>query len=355
MVQKQPSIFPELLIHPGESLKEFLDEKEISQKELAIRTGFSEKHISTVVHGTKDISSSFAYKLGIALDTPPSFWKNLQNQYDLESESLKELNAISEEEIKISKNIIKPLSKISKIEVTSSDSQNVMNLRHGLGVNNLLNIPLLKQSNPAYYRAQFKENTSDYLLYAWQYLIEKEVDHQTTKAFNYDLLLERLPDIKKVMYEDPKDHFNLIQNILNDCGVLFSVKDSMKEAPLNGLTAKTTMNRLLISLTLKGQYIDIFFFTLFHEIAHIIYHDYLLFSKKELTAIDIEKRAHTFAEDFLMDRDTYHKFTHKKQFTNEAIIKFSKQRNILPSILIGSLMNDGFIKWFDHPLRIKYK
>lgn len=355
MGQKQPFIFPELLIHPGESLKELLEQKEISQKELAIRTGFSEKHISTVVHGTKDISSSFALKLGIALDTPPSFWKSLQNQYDLESESLKERNEISDEEIKVAKNLIKPLSKISKIEATSSDSQNVINLRQGLGVSNLLNIPLLKQSKPAYYRAQFKENTTDYLLYAWQYLIEKEVVHQTSNPFDYDLLLEKLPTLKQVMFEDSKDHFKLIQDILNDCGVLFSVKEAFKEAPLNGLTAKTTLNRLFISLTLKGKYIDIFFFTLFHEIAHIIYHDYLLSHDIELSQVDIEKRANEFAEDFLMDPEAYHEFTHQKQFTNEAILKFSRRLKIIPSILIGRLMNDNFIKWSDHPLRIKYQ
>jgi HTH-type transcriptional regulator/antitoxin HigA len=328
--------------------------REISQKELSIRTGFSEKHISTVIHGTKDISSLFAYRLGVALDTPASFWKNLQNQYDLESESLKERHEITEDEINIAQSLIKPLSKISEIELSSSDSQNVINLRKGLGVHSLLSIPFLKKSNPAYYRAQFKEGVSDYILYAWQYLIERNIDKQTDDPFDYDLLIDSLPQIKNVMFKNPDDHFMEIQTLLNRCGVLFTIQKPFKEAPLNGLTAKTSGNRILISLTLKGKYIDIIFFTLFHEIAHILNKDYLVYDKEGLTPNEIESRANRFAEDFLIDPIKYKEFIENQKFDDASIIEFSKEVNIIPSILIGRLMNDHHISWKEHPLRIKY-
>ena len=50
----------DLLVHPGETIKEVLEEKKMSQEELAIRTEYSPKHISEVVRGKKDISSEFA-------------------------------------------------------------------------------------------------------------------------------------------------------------------------------------------------------------------------------------------------------------------------------------------------------
>ncbi len=74
----------ELLIHPGETILEVINDREITQKELAIRTGFSEKHISTVINGKKSISEDLAKKLEYALDIPASFWRNLQTNYDLE-------------------------------------------------------------------------------------------------------------------------------------------------------------------------------------------------------------------------------------------------------------------------------
>lgn len=38
----------EMIIHPGETLKEILEEREMSLQELALRTGVTPKHISTV-------------------------------------------------------------------------------------------------------------------------------------------------------------------------------------------------------------------------------------------------------------------------------------------------------------------
>ena len=53
----------DFIIRPGETVAEVLEEREMAQKELAIRTGMTEKHISTVINGQKNISSSFAKKL----------------------------------------------------------------------------------------------------------------------------------------------------------------------------------------------------------------------------------------------------------------------------------------------------
>ena len=53
----------EMIIHPGETLKEVLEERRISQLELAYKAGVSEKHINTVLNGQKPISFHFAKQL----------------------------------------------------------------------------------------------------------------------------------------------------------------------------------------------------------------------------------------------------------------------------------------------------
>ena len=57
MMENVNGLSLDLLIHPGETVKEVLEDKNMSQEELAIRTGYSAKHISEVVRGKKDISS----------------------------------------------------------------------------------------------------------------------------------------------------------------------------------------------------------------------------------------------------------------------------------------------------------
>ena len=72
----------EWLIHPGEIISDILEERNLTQKELAQRAGVSEIFLSEVIHGEKDISKELAMGLECALEVPHSFWLNLQANYD---------------------------------------------------------------------------------------------------------------------------------------------------------------------------------------------------------------------------------------------------------------------------------
>ena len=76
------------LIHPGEIISDILEERNLTQKELAQRAGVSETFLSEVIHGKKDISKEFAAGLECALEVPSSFWLNLQANYDAEKKEL---------------------------------------------------------------------------------------------------------------------------------------------------------------------------------------------------------------------------------------------------------------------------
>lgn len=80
----------DFIIHPGETLAEVLKDKKMSQKELAIRTRMTEKYISAVINGQKNISSFFANKLEYALGIEKEFWMNLQANYEREKKDVRE-------------------------------------------------------------------------------------------------------------------------------------------------------------------------------------------------------------------------------------------------------------------------
>jgi len=84
MVKNTNSLPLEFIIHPGETLKEIIEDRGMTQKELSIRTGNSAKHISSVVNCLKPISVNFAKKLEYALGIDASFWINLQENHDKE-------------------------------------------------------------------------------------------------------------------------------------------------------------------------------------------------------------------------------------------------------------------------------
>lgn len=85
MAEKRIGISRDLIIHSGETIADILDERGITQAELAARTGVTPEDISMVISGKKDISAKFAMSLEYALNVPMNFWINLQMHYDAEN------------------------------------------------------------------------------------------------------------------------------------------------------------------------------------------------------------------------------------------------------------------------------
>ena len=114
-------------------------------------------------------------------------------------------------------------------------------------------------------------------------------------------------------------------------------------------------------MTLRGSYSDVFWFSFFHEIGHILLH-----SKREVFLEDgcdnkilqqQENEANEFSKNFLIPSNEYNNFIAQENFTKTAITKFAKRLNIKPSIIVGRLMHDELIAFGDfklNSLRDKY-
>ena len=72
-------------IHPGEFLKEALEELGASQAEFARAIGVSSMRVSHVVKGTRPVTAELALLFGRAFGQSPQYWLNLQASFDLKS------------------------------------------------------------------------------------------------------------------------------------------------------------------------------------------------------------------------------------------------------------------------------
>ncbi|OGT23759.1 MAG: addiction module antidote protein, HigA family [Gammaproteobacteria bacterium RIFCSPLOWO2_02_FULL_38_11] len=70
--------------HPGELLKEmYLTPISLSITDAAEGLGITRQALSELINGKTGVSIDMARRLAKALDTSPTFWLNLQMQYDL--------------------------------------------------------------------------------------------------------------------------------------------------------------------------------------------------------------------------------------------------------------------------------
>lgn len=72
-------------VHPGEILKETLDDLECSMNRLALEMGVPANRISAIVAGTRAVTGETALRLGRYFGTTAEYWMNMQTQYDLET------------------------------------------------------------------------------------------------------------------------------------------------------------------------------------------------------------------------------------------------------------------------------
>lgn len=70
-------------IHPGEFLREILEDREMPQAKFARAIGVSAMRVSHVIKGTRPVIAELALLFGRALGQSPQYWLNLQTAYDL--------------------------------------------------------------------------------------------------------------------------------------------------------------------------------------------------------------------------------------------------------------------------------
>ena len=70
--------------HPGESLREILEELGLSQSKFAKLIGVSPMRVSHIINGTRSITADFSLRLGKVFGQSPDFWLRLQALHDLE-------------------------------------------------------------------------------------------------------------------------------------------------------------------------------------------------------------------------------------------------------------------------------
>lgn len=334
-----------LIIHPGETVKEVLDDRNMSQEELAIRTGFTPKHVSEVVNGKKGISPAFAKSLEYVFGMPSSFWLNLQNIYDEEIIKYQEQTGIEKEEIDIVKKLKKLIEyaeNLGILEKTKNNIAQVIEMRKLCNVNNLTYINKLSNTQAVFRKSQTVD-TDFYMLYVWMRICEiNATKYCVEQKYDEQKLLQSLNKIKKCMFLDINEAIQKLTKIFSNCGIIFQVIKNFPGAPVQGFIKKSN-DQIILSMTIRRAFADEFWFTLFHEIGHLIDGDiiFMPYIDYENTKSAMEDKADNFAKNVLINEDDYKKFINKEQITETDIIEFAKKEDVEPFIVAGRIQKES--------------
>jgi len=72
-------------VHPGEILREELQELGLTARAFAVALKVPHNRITAILNGQRGISADTALRLAAYFRTEPQFWMNLQQAYDLKT------------------------------------------------------------------------------------------------------------------------------------------------------------------------------------------------------------------------------------------------------------------------------
>ena len=113
-------------------------------------------------------------------------------------------------------------------------------------------------------------------------------------------------------------------------------------------------------LTIRGAFADIFWFSLFHELGHIVNGDVSKvgsyidaeYSKDEKK----EDAADSFASCRLLDQKSYERFVRAGSYSYASIKEYAQTQAVPPYVVIGRLQKEERIPWTWHQKhKLRYK
>lgn len=109
----------------------------------------------------------------------------------------------------------------------------------------------------------------------------------------------------------------------------------------NGAT-KRVGGSIMIMVNDRRLYADSFWFTLLHEVGHVINGDFGISFESE--AGGAEKAADEYAENKLIDPESYATFVYEGRFSVDAVKAFASKIKRDPGIVLGRLESDGYVQ-----------
>ena len=325
---------------PGATIKEQLKDRGMSQKEFAARMDMSEKHISKLINGDVQLTPETAVRLEMVLGVPAKFWNNLEAIYREKVIKAEAENAM-DADIEIARQFpYNEMAGFGWIPETRDAKEKVVYLRKYFEVVELSLLGSDQITRIACRRLAITDK-SDLALMAWAQEAKIKARDIQTAPINIKGLIAAMPEIRKMTVLKAKGFCPQIKKCLADCGIALVFLPHLKGSFLQGASFLDG-NKIVVGLTARGKDADKFWFSLFHELAHIALGHV---GQPNGTSEDDEKAADKWSGDTLIIPEDFEAFRRTGDYSERSVIRFAKAQGIAPGIVVGRMQMEGLIKY----------
>lgn len=331
---------PAAVLPPGATLAETLETIGMTQAELARRASRPIKTINEIVQGKTEITADTAIQLERVLGVPAGFWQSLERNY---RESIARARDRRDLERHVSRLGEIPVAAMEKLGWIPRGCDKVEKLSNVLAFFGVASVEALEQRADARFRASRAFQANRIAIGAWLRKGHLDAQKIDCAAWDSDRFQKVLDEAKVVAATMPDDFASRLTQLCARAGVAVVYVPELPGTRLWGAT-RWVADRAIIQLSLRYRREDHFWFTFFHEAAHVFKHGRKeLFIESDDVDDEKERKANRFAADFLAPSQELHDCFGTGYISAASVQRFAKRKGVSPGIIVGRLQHEELL------------
>ncbi|MCY0924815.1 ImmA/IrrE family metallo-endopeptidase [Streptomyces sp. H27-H1] len=337
---------PDYAVPPGETILEFLEESGMTQREFALRAGISPKHLNQLTKGIVSLSPEVAEKLESVTKIRARFWNRLEADYQSARRRLRETRDPAAFSNWLKSLPVQELIKRGHVPAEPSDKQSRWEqLLAFFSVSSLDAWTELYEKPAAAFRQTQAYEVKIGAVASWLRLGEIAAFEVPCAPFNKSGLQSEIPRLRALTVMAPQDFEpELVKSCARNGVAVVFVKEVTGSRSC-GATRWISPTKAVVQLSLRYKSDDQFWFTVFHELGHVLLHGKQEIrvepARKGASSDPQELEADAFARDILIPARYAQRLETLKSISSAE--SFAKEIGIAPGIVVGRLHHEG--KW----------
>lgn len=354
MIEATTLFSPDWVLPPGESVLSLAEERGWTQSELAQRLGYSEKHVSQLINGKVPLTVDAALRLERVLGSTMDFWLALEANFQMHKARLEAGERHARWVDWLSELPLRELMACGAIDRQRVDARHkpgvVEQCLRFFGVASPDEWRNLYGGMQASFRRTRSEQSDVGAISAWLRLGERQAEKLDAPRYDRVRFEQALRNIRGLTRETPQVFEPQMRGLLRDAGVILVLVPAIPRAHVSGVARWLGPSRPLIQLSLYGKTNDRFWFTFFHEAAHLLLHANSREEKRSIFLDDPnsvrasdprEHEANEWSGNFLIPVERTPHLSGLR--TKAAVVEFARQIQLHPGVVVGRLQHDGLI------------
>ncbi len=264
---------PDYAVAPGEHIQEWLDDQGINAAELARRLDVTPKHVSELLSGKAPLSATVALGLERVTGIPARIWNRFEAGYREDMARLAEADRLAAQYPQAK---LFPLAYLRKWRYISAPARDkagtVRDLLSLFGIADLDAFAATWVRPKVAYRKIGLATDKVYERATWLALGEHEAEVENLGEYERSALEALIPQLRALTARpNPVEALGEVTAMLRGVGVAFCLIPPVPGFGVHGAT-RWISGHPVVQLSVRGKTDDQLWFTLFHELGHVLLH-----------------------------------------------------------------------------------